>query len=121
MLATEIGSFEGPFDQIKNMIQKMRFRLMAEQKDGDDHKTWCDSEPEQNNESKDNEDNCMELRNTKHNSANAEAAALTEDISKANAVAARLIEYIQEEMNLRTENSAEVRPLRLMRMRPSRQ
>ena len=30
----------GTFDQIKNMIQKMIFHLMAEQKDEDDHKNW---------------------------------------------------------------------------------
>ena len=34
----------GVFDQIKNMIQKMIFHLMAEQKDEDDHKNWCDKE-----------------------------------------------------------------------------
>ena len=34
----------GTFDQIKNMIQKMIFHLMAEQKDEDDHKNWCDKE-----------------------------------------------------------------------------
>jgi len=36
----------GTFDQIKNMIQKMIFHLMAEQKDEDDHKNWCDKELE---------------------------------------------------------------------------
>ena len=49
----------------------------------------------------------MELRNTQLNSAIAEVAAFTEDISKADAEAARLTEYIQEEKNLRTENIAE--------------
>merc|ERR1719281_1576497 len=34
----------GVFDQIKNMIQKMIFHLMSEQKDEDDHKHWCDKE-----------------------------------------------------------------------------
>merc|ERR1719160_1918217 len=34
----------GTFDQIKNMIEKMVFHLMAEQKDEDDHKNWCDKE-----------------------------------------------------------------------------
>merc|ERR1719361_1923134 len=29
---------KGPFDKVNNMIQKMIFRLMAEQKDEDDHK-----------------------------------------------------------------------------------
>merc|ERR1719163_418137 len=34
----------GVFDSIKNMIQKMIFHLMSEQKDEDDHKHWCDKE-----------------------------------------------------------------------------
>merc|ERR1719478_355239 len=32
------------FDQIKNMIQKMIFHLMDEQKNEDEHKHWCDKE-----------------------------------------------------------------------------
>jgi len=32
------------FDQIKNMIQKMIFHLMDEQKNEDEHKKWCDKE-----------------------------------------------------------------------------
>jgi len=32
------------FDQIKNMIQKMIFHLMDEQKNEDEHKLWCDKE-----------------------------------------------------------------------------
>merc|ERR1740116_402269 len=45
-LAQEVATHlkDGPFDQINNMIQKMIFRLMAEQKDEDDHKNWCDKE-----------------------------------------------------------------------------
>merc|ERR1719231_488835 len=35
-LAQEISSFDGPFDKIKQMIQKMIFRLMSEEKDEDD-------------------------------------------------------------------------------------
>jgi chromosome segregation ATPase len=37
----------GVFDQIKNMIEKMVFHLMAEQKDEDDHKNWCDLQLDQ--------------------------------------------------------------------------
>merc|ERR1719298_240950 len=32
------------FDSIKNMIQKMIFHLMDEQKNEDEHKHWCDNE-----------------------------------------------------------------------------
>jgi uncharacterized protein YlxW (UPF0749 family) len=48
-LADKIASLskapgDSVFAQIKNMIQKMIFHLMAEQKDEDDHKNWCDKE-----------------------------------------------------------------------------
>merc|ERR1719450_402716 len=51
--AEELSTYNGPFDKIKQMIQKMVFRLMAEQKDEDDHKNWCDMETEKSTESKD--------------------------------------------------------------------
>merc|ERR1719321_113594 len=51
-LAEAIRTYEGPFDKIKAMIQKMIFRLMSEQKDEDDHKNWCDGEMEKSEESK---------------------------------------------------------------------
>merc|ERR1719456_283519 len=50
-LAQEISTYDGPFDKIKQMIQKMIFRLMSEQKDEDDHKNWCDMEMEKSTES----------------------------------------------------------------------
>merc|ERR1719326_2658601 len=51
-LAEEIGSYNGPFDKIKAMIEKMIFHLMGEQKDEDEHKLWCDMETEKSTESK---------------------------------------------------------------------
>merc|ERR1719390_233233 len=53
-LAQEVSAhLNGPFDEINQMIQKMIFRLMAEQKDEDDHKNWCDMELEKSTESRD--------------------------------------------------------------------
>merc|ERR1719272_2354019 len=44
-LAVEVSAhLNGPFDAVNNMIEKMVFRLMAEQKDEDEHKNWCDAE-----------------------------------------------------------------------------
>merc|ERR1712187_899059 len=44
-LAQEISAhLTGPFNEVNNMIEKMIFHLMAEQKDEDDHKNWCDLE-----------------------------------------------------------------------------
>merc|ERR1719174_3617567 len=51
-LAQELSVYEGPFDKIKQMIQKMIFQLMAEQKDEDDKANWCAVEVETSTESK---------------------------------------------------------------------
>merc|ERR1719210_2817047 len=44
-MAQEISAAKvGHFDQVINMIQKLIFRLMDEQRDEDNHKHWCDEE-----------------------------------------------------------------------------
>jgi len=44
-LSVEVAAhLSGPFDQVNNMIEKMIFRLMDEQKQEDEHKHWCDQE-----------------------------------------------------------------------------
>merc|ERR1719421_1764752 len=106
-LATEIGSFDGPFDKIKGMIQKMIFRLMAEQKDEDDHKNWCDMELEKSNESKDDKDNRMELLDAKIATANADVAQLTSEIADDDQSASDITKYMEEEKELRKENHDE--------------
>jgi len=106
-LATEIGAFAGPFDKIKAMIQKMVFRLMAEQKDEDDHKNWCDMELEKSNTSKDDKDNKMELLNAKIATAEAEVADLTKGIAEDDESASDITKYMEEEKELRKENHDE--------------
>ena len=61
LLAQEISTFDGPFNKIKQMIQKMIFRLMSEQKDEDDHKNWCDLETEKSTESEDDKDEKIQM------------------------------------------------------------
>merc|ERR1719482_487568 len=106
-LATEIGAFAGPFDKIKAMIQKMVFRLMADQKDEDDHKNWCDMELEKSNESKDDKDNRMELLDAKIATANADVAKLTKEIADDDQSASDITKYMEEEKELRKENKDE--------------
>merc|ERR550514_763088 len=89
------------------MIQKMIFRLMAEQKDEDDHKNWCDMELEKSNESKNDKDNRMEMLNTKIDSAKAEVAELTQAISDNEEAISAITEYVKEEKDIRAENKAE--------------
>merc|ERR1719456_750646 len=89
------------------MIQKMVFRLMAEQKDEDDHKNWCDLELEKSNESKDDKDNKMELLNNKIAAANADVADLTKEIADDDQSVADITTYMEEEKELRKENHDE--------------
>merc|ERR1719169_65846 len=89
------------------MIQKMVFRLMAEQKDEDDHKNWCDLELEKSNESKDDKDNKMELLNNKIAAANADVADLTKEIADDDQSVAAITKYMEEEKELRKENHNE--------------
>ena len=89
------------------MIQKMVFRLMAEQKDEDDHKNWCDMELEKSNTSKDDKDNKMELLNAKIATAEAEVADLTKGIAEDDESASDITKYMEEEKELRKENHDE--------------
>merc|ERR1719420_585104 len=70
----------GPFDSINQMIQKMIFRLMAEQKDEDDHKNWCDMELEKSTGSRDNKAEKKEELTDKLNEAKATVQELTEEV-----------------------------------------
>jgi len=106
-LATDISTFDGPFDKINQMIQKMVFRLIAEQKDEDEHKQWCDLELEKTNESKDSKTSRMEMLDAKIATAEAEVAALTQGISEDEQAAADLTKYMKEETELRGENHDE--------------
>merc|ERR1719261_1664787 len=98
---------KGPFDKMKGMIQKMVFRLMAEQKDEDDHKKWCDMELTKSTDSRDEKDEKMEMLNAKIAAANAAIADLTEKIAENDAAVSNIEMYIQEETDLRNANNAE--------------
>merc|ERR1719482_33105 len=71
----------GPFDEIIQMIQKMIFRLMAEQKDEDDHKNWCDMELEKSTESKTEKEEKVEALTLKIDDAEAKTAELANEIA----------------------------------------
>merc|ERR1711871_747363 len=81
-LAQEISTLDGPFDKIKQMIQKMIFRLMSEQKDEDDHKNWCDMEMEKSTESKDDKDEKIDMLKKKVNDAEAKVLKLAGEIEE---------------------------------------
>jgi hypothetical protein len=106
-LANELSSFEGPFDKIKAMIQKMIFRLMAEQKDEDDHKNWCDGEMEKSEEAKDDKTEKHGMFTAKVRELDAAIKKLTKQITDNNDKAASITSYMEQETSLRNENHEE--------------
>jgi len=107
-LAQEISAFEGPFDKIKAMIQKMIFRLMGEQKDEDEHKLWCDMETEKSTESKDDKTDKKSTLTTKVAEMDAAIKLLVKQIVENNEKVETITEYQQTETALRDENHAEI-------------
>merc|ERR1719238_839667 len=107
-LAQEISTFDGPFDKIKQMIQKMIFRLMSEQKDEDDHKNWCDLETEKSTESKEDKDEKVDMLKKKISEHDAAIKKLVKQITENNAKAADITQSMEQETELRNENHAEI-------------
>merc|ERR1719424_2614769 len=107
-LAQEISTYDGPFDKIKQMIQKMIFRLMSEQKDEDDHKNWCDMETEKSTESKEDKDEKVNMFKKKVAEHDAAIMKLVKQITENNDKASDLAAHMEQETELRNENHAEI-------------
>merc|ERR1719160_2295977 len=107
-LAQQISTYDGPFDKIKAMMQKMIFRLMGEQKDEDEHKLWCDMETEKSTESKDDKTEKKSLLNHKVAEMDASIKLLAKQIVENNDKVNAITEYQTEETGLRDENHKEI-------------
>jgi hypothetical protein len=97
----------GPFDEINQMIQKMIFRLMAEQKDEDDHKNWCDMELEKSTESRDDKAEKKEELEDKIKEAKAKVVELTEEVVTLEEEVAEIIAEIKKATEIRETDKAE--------------
>jgi len=102
-LAQEVAMHlkDGPFDQINNMIQKMIFRLMAEQKDEDDHKNWCDKELSESETSKDDKKEKMEELEAKIEEEKAKIQKLTDRIKEADDMVEKITGHVEEATEIR--------------------
>merc|ERR1719393_873467 len=89
------------------MIQKMIFRLMAEQKDEDDHKAWCDLEVGKTEDSKADKEEKLEKLALKIEDVEAEIGKLTEKISENNAAHEQVVAYIKEENEAAIKDAVE--------------
>jgi hypothetical protein len=101
-LAVEVGShLTGPFTAVNNMIEKMIFRLMDEQKKEDEHKAWCDKELKKTNVMKtDKEDKIADL-SADIKAQMAAVAELTEAIRAAEEMIAEIIGFEKEATEIR--------------------
>merc|ERR1719313_739580 len=107
-LAQQITAhLSGPFDDINQMIQKMIFRLMAEQKDEDDHKNWCDLELEKSVESRDDKAEKKEELEDKIKEAKAKVIELTEEVVTLEEEVAEIIAAIKKATEVRETDKAE--------------
>jgi len=109
-LAQEIQAhLNGPFDDVTAMIQKMIFRLMAEQKDEDEHKWWCDEELNKTQASLDNKQDKMDEQTAKMDDIKATIAELTEEIKAASDMVSEITGFMTEATEIRevgkTENA----------------
>jgi DNA repair exonuclease SbcCD ATPase subunit len=102
-LAVEVQShLQGPFDAVNNMIEKMIFRLMDEQKKEDEHKNWCDLEIKKTETMKsDKEEKIAELK-AEIELQTAKVSALTEEIADANKMISDITAFMKEATEIRT-------------------
>jgi len=97
----------GTFDKIKNMIEKMIFHLMSEQKDEDDHKNWCDKELDTTAMMKDDKVKKNATLVANINSLDAEIVQLTEEIDDNTAWISDMEGQIETQMSARADAKAE--------------
>jgi len=107
-LAQEISMhLTGPFDQVNNMIEKMIFQLMAEQKDEDEHKAWCDHEIKKTDEQRINKDEKIEDLVAKINALKGTVGTLTLDITDAADMVADITAHMKEATEIRQTGKRE--------------
>lgn len=107
-LAREIQSFKGPFDSIKNMMQKMIFRLMADQTSEDNQKNWCEQEEEKSQESKAAKTEKIEYFEDKMGEMSTKVKQLTMQIADNDRALSDIAKYTKEETEMRDENHKEI-------------
>merc|ERR1719316_1429786 len=107
-LAQEISvHMSAPFDEINALVQKMIFRLMAEQKDEDDHKNWCDKELEKTETMIEHKEEKITDLTTKIDEMKADVMDLTADITAASEMVAEIEAHMEKSTDLRNEGKAE--------------
>merc|ERR1719169_177491 len=107
-LAMEVSThLNGPFDAVNNMIEKMIFRLMDEQKQEDEHKLWCDQEIEKTDTMKEDKEDKIKELNADIKSEKAAVAKLTEEIKNADKMVSDITSFVKEATEIRNTGKKE--------------
>jgi len=107
-LALEVQAhLNGPFDAVNNMIEKMVFRLMDEQKNEDEHKLWCDEEIEKTNTMKDDKTDRIKDLKADIKEENSKVVELTNEIKSANQMISDITGFVKEATEIRNTGKKE--------------
>merc|ERR1719393_853021 len=97
----------GPFDQVNNMIEKMIFRLMDEQKQEDEHKLWCDQEIEKTETMKEDKEEKIKDLKAEIKVETAAVQTLTEEIGEAEKMISDIVAFMAEATEIRETGKKE--------------
>jgi len=107
-LAVEVAAhLNGPFDAVNNMIEKMIFRLMDEQKQEDEHKHWCDQEIKKSETMKEDKEDKIDDLNAEIKVENAAVQKLTSEIKDANQMISDIKGFMGEATEIRATGKQE--------------
>merc|ERR1719298_53635 len=107
-LAVEVAAhLTGPFDQVNNMIEKMIFRLMDEQKKEDEHKLWCDQEIEKTNTMKEDKEDKIDDLKAEIKVETAAVSKLTDEIADAEKMISDIVAFMKEATEIRNTGKKE--------------
>jgi hypothetical protein len=95
-----------PFGKVKGMIEHMIAKLMADQSEATDRKTWCDQESQKTVAAQDDKQAKLEVSNTRIEKAEAATAKLSEAITKLQRELAAMDAGQAEATKLRQEEHA---------------
>jgi phage shock protein A len=101
-LAVEIKAhLKGPFDAVNNMIEKMIFRLMDEQKQEDEHKLWCDQEIKKTETMKEDKEDKIDDLKAEIKVETAAVGKLSEEIKDAEKMISDIVSFMKEATEIR--------------------
>merc|ERR1719162_2977992 len=107
-LAQEVAThLNGPFDQVNNMIEKMIFRLMDEQKQEDEHKHWCDQEISKTDTMKEDKEEKIKDLKAEIKVETAEVSKLTNEIAAAEKMISDIKTFVGEATEIRQTGKKE--------------